>query len=533
MTGFTPIWEGKITDGSFQPIELLKQANKDIDTKWKAAKPRPKYICKLKAQKESVALQFTDPTGKRPRSPQGVGCKMTNDGVLKAIEKANLVTQAIQTETFSWDWFESTIQKKKLTTKEKEQLKEQKEKEEENKSVGELFAAYKKQWFDEDMRSKKPRKNAQRSWQNYYRWLDKTFLNEENYNQKLSSALVAGCIKNTQKDSETRTKTLNSLRNFLEWCDRWDDYSKLINKYKKDNKPVKKERNIPNDKKIEHIFENGFTPSKKGGNPRYHYRFPQWQFFYSLLAVYGIRIHEAWNIANWDKPVTLGKGDWVEVEEVTDNIEDIENENIKTKVIQMEKEIILPAIRDPNNKEKRLAIKHDTKTGYRVAYPLSPVGKDWFEQFGLNQPFNLPDVKNPLGYTGNNSSSYNCTGQATYWFRRKEYSFTPHDLRHAWNIRGHVQGRTPIALAHSLGHKLDTNTKTYLKMSINRKIETMDNEFNKTQSESEELKEQLKQKDIEIAQLKTAIQFKDEEIERLRTELKMKPAIAKGNRLHQ
>ncbi len=527
MTGFTPIWEGLITDGSFQPKELLKRVQNDLKTKHQAAK----YKAMPTVKGKSVVLQFRNPdTGKQVNKGCG-GCRFDLKGVQEAAEKADRVTQALNNQSFSWDWYETVIQGNPITTKEKERRKEEKEKEEENKTVGELFAAYKKYWFDEDKRSKKPRKNAARSWENYYRWLDKIFLN---YNKKLSNALIIECINKTQKDSETRTKTLNSLRNFLEWCDKWDEYSKLIEKYKKENKPVKQERNIPNDKKIEYIFEQGFIPSKKGGNPQYHYRFPQWQFFYALLAVYGIRIHEAWNIKNWDKPVVLGKGDWVEIEEYTDNIKDIEKENVKSKIIQMEEEIVIPAILDPTNKEKRLAIGHNTKTGYRLAYPLSPENKNWFEQFGLNQPMNLPDVKNPLEYMGQ-GASYNCTGQATGWFNRKQYGFTPHDLRHAWNIRGHIQGKSPTALANSLGHKLDTNTKTYLRMSINRKIENMDNAFGKVkkeQSELEKLKEQVQQKDKkiielekEVIQLKTAIQFKDEEIERLRTELMMMKAV--------
>jgi hypothetical protein len=27
-----------------------------------------------------------------------------------------------------------------------------------------------------------------------------------------------------------------------------------------------------------------------------------------------LRVHEAWNIANWDKPVILHSGDWLEIE---------------------------------------------------------------------------------------------------------------------------------------------------------------------------------------------------------------------------
>ena len=61
-----------------------------------------------------------------------------------------------------------------------------------------------------------------------------------------------------------------------------------------------------------HIYNTGFEI-----NPRcrkdYRYRYVQWQFLYSLLATYGLRVHEAWNIKNWDEPVTLKNGEWIAI----------------------------------------------------------------------------------------------------------------------------------------------------------------------------------------------------------------------------
>ncbi len=318
-----------------------------------------------------------------------------------------------------------------------------------------------------------------------------------------------------------------SLRDFLEYIDKWDEYSKLIEKYKKNNHPIKRKRNVPSDEEIEHIFEIGFIPTK---DTKFSRKLASsWQFVYGLLAVYGLRIHEVWHIANWENPVVLKNGDWVEIEEFTDNIEDIENENIKSEKIQLQGKTIYPAILDENNKNKILAIKHQTKTGHRLAAPLSPVGKDWFKQFGLNQPWNAPIIKDPLGKPGENGQGYNCSNRACRWFRERKYGFTPHSLRYAWNHTGHAQGIPIGALAESLGHSILMNTTTYYAaMSIDKKhkvISPILDKANNEQSELEKLKEELKQKDIEIVQLKTALQFKDEEIERLRTELMMMKAI--------
>lgn len=529
ITGFTPIWEGKINDGGFQPKELLKQANKDMDTKWKAAKPKPKYICKLTAKGQSVALQFTDPTGERLRSPQGCGCRLTNAGVLDAAKKANLVTQAIQTETFSWDWFESTIQKKKLTTKEKQRQKEEKEKEEENKPVGELFAAYKKQWFEEDKLSNTPKKNPEKAWYEACRWLEKVFINnEENYQRKISKNLILECIEKTKKNSETRLRTLLSLKNFLDWCGKWNEYSKLVEKYQTENKPAKQKKYTPNDNEIEYIFENGFTPSEKCRRDRLSC-YPKWQFLYALLAVYGIRVHEAWHIKNWNEPVVMGKDDWIEIEEFTDNDKDIESDNVKAQKLQLRGKTVIPAIFDENNKNKFLAIGHETKTGYRLAMPISPKGKDWFERFGLNQPFNLPDIKNPLDYANKGKGAYNCANRTGDWFRDHQYGFTAHALRHACNHRGHGMGINASVLSQSLGHSIRMNTTTYHDtMPVERKMNNMVSSLKRVKeedSETEKLKEENEQLKKKVVQLETAIQFKDEEIERLRTELKMIKAI--------
>ncbi len=45
----------------------------------------------------------------------------------------------------------------------------------------------------------------------------------------------------------------------------------------------------------------------------------------------------------------------------------------------------------------------------------------------------------------------------------KKYGFTPHALRHAYNIRGNQLGINQKMLADSLGHRLQMNSTTYLK----------------------------------------------------------------------
>ncbi len=59
-------------------------------------------------------------------------------------------------------------------------------------------------------------------------------------------------------------------------------------------------------------------------------------------------------------------------------------------------------------------------------------------------------------YFVNNSKSFSAKTTD-----KKKYGFTPHALRHAYNIRGHKLGINQKMLADSLGHSLQMNESTY------------------------------------------------------------------------
>ena len=72
---------------------------------------------------------------------------------------------------------------------------------------------------------------------------------------------------------------------------------------------------------------------------------------------------------------------------------------------------------DPENQDYLLCIGHDTKTGYRIAFPISPSGHSrnctWIKDFNLLQPLNLPDLANPLKRQG----SFKCTNKTCQRFK--------------------------------------------------------------------------------------------------------------------
>lgn len=228
-----------------------------------------------------------------------------------------------------------------------------------------------------------------------------------------------------------------------------------------------------------------------------------------MLATYGLRVHEAWNIANWDNPVTLKNGNWIIVD--VDGKEDIELQRNNG-------DLIIPAVLDPTNKEYLLCINNGTKTGYRITFPLSPEGRNWTKEFDLLQDLNLPDIPNPLRRSGKRKSTYACTNTTDSWFERRDYGFTPHDLRHAYNHRGHQLGVNPKALADSLGHSMAMNTIGYLKhMSNEVKLQGIKDAIQKEQnkrSENELLKEKVKD-------LKAQLEAAKNRIELLETKLQL------------
>ncbi|MDJ0691909.1 MAG: tyrosine-type recombinase/integrase [Xenococcaceae cyanobacterium MO_188.B32] len=255
----------------------------------------------------------------------------------------------------------------------------------------------------------------------------------------------------------------------------------------------------------------------------YLYRYSQWQFLYGLLAVYGLRIHEAWNIANWDKSVTIEDSNGIIV---TDNTSKTNgnDENGKPSYHQIKKKIVIPAILDPNNQDFWLCIGHETKTGFRVAFPISPHGHSsncqWIKDFNLIQSLNLPDIKNPLERRMN--GQHMCSQSVNKWFEAQKYGFTPHALRHAYNIRGHNLGINQKVLANSLGHGIIMNSTTYLRNeSYESKLQGLKREIRQDNANRDKL-EKLK---LKLEKLENENKYLRSENEHLKTELKMYEAL--------
>ena len=494
-------------DGGWHWSRLVNEANDRLNKIGKHGK-RAKIKVIPKPGKP-ISTQFSLP-GVGQKS-YGLNLSLDQKNLIEAEEICTLITSQLVAGTYTQEWLDSLLGKQKLPTEKEKSL-----------TCGKLIEQYKSHYF----KQRKAYKNPRQSWKIYHSHAEKILL--MNHDRPINTNIITEIIECTENNTLGRKYHLNGLANLLKYFE-IDDFKQLIKRYKSENKPKFHNKYIPDDKEITDIYNIGFEINPNCAKDR-RYRYSQWQFLYALLATYGLRVHEAWNIKNWDKTVTLKNGDWIAIS----NRKEDDNENEEYIYQWKKKQLIIPAILDPNNKDYLLCIGHDTKTGYRVAFPISPSGHSrnctWIKEFNLIQSLNLPDLPNPLAYKGkNNDSSYACTNMTGLWFRNHNYGFTPHALRHAYNIRGHKLEINQKVLADSLGHGLEMNSNNYLRhendiskiQGIRQEVSKQAQKISKIQKLQDQLDKTLKQN----AYLTDENKYLKTEIEKLRTKLAMYEAI--------
>ncbi|MBR8828775.1 MAG: hypothetical protein DSM107014_12885 [Gomphosphaeria aponina SAG 52.96 = DSM 107014] len=385
----------------------------------------------------------------------GLGdCDWSLSGLELAKERAKKISLKLIHNEFTWDWFNEYIKGHKPVDE-----------------MAELLQVPIQKWIDKLYATKKGQIKPS-SWHNTYMRFFNRFYGKlerkesesmaafnarkaqlaEEYKQKpLSEQLIRNCIEATSAYTAARFHACHAIKNLLKVADLQDYFGKLLKEYELTTDYETKERNVPSDAYIKRCYHSSFEIKRRGAK-KYHANVAHWQWLYGLLACYGLRIHEAWNIANWDSPVVLKGGMWVEVG----------NDELEWQSI--EANLVIPAFNDPSNVHHKLAVKHTTKTGYRVAIPLSPPGEDWVREFDIHGELRLPEMKDPLSLKRTGSgTSYYCSHRICYDFRNRELGFTPHDLRHAYNHRGRVLEISVPAIALSLGHSEGMNSSTYAK----------------------------------------------------------------------
>lgn len=212
-----------------------------------------------------------------------------------------------------------------------------------------MLEQYKVHYF----KQRKDNKTEKQTWANAYRHTEKVL---SQYDKSINLKIVREIIECTENNSKARTEHLNGLVNLLKHFDN-NEFKNIIKKYKSDNNPKRKDKHIPDDIEIANVYHHGFEVQPKC-RKTIRYRYSQWQFLYGLLVTYGLRVHEAWNIKNWYNPVVLKDGDSIAV---NDDTEDINSEDDEGKYFWQKYQggnLTIPAILDPTNERKLLAIAH-------------------------------------------------------------------------------------------------------------------------------------------------------------------------------
>lgn len=130
----------------------------------------------------------------------------------------------------------------------------------------------------------------------------------------------------------------------------------------------------------------------------------QWQNVFALMAVFGLRNHEAF----------------------------------KSKVVTIDGKIFC-------------RVSDSTKTGRRICLPYWP---EWVELFGVSPGLDLPNI--------DCTHNQRIGQQVSLQFKRYDIGFKPYDLRHAYAIRT-MASLPDFLVAKSLGHSVDALNRIYRK----------------------------------------------------------------------
>ena len=375
----------------------------------------------------------------------------------KAFSASRLTTHALKNSRFSnnpiafWEWLDYDVLNVSKPGEEKH-------------IVGDLIDEYKKHWIKSNSDSCQPnlRYHSVRG-----KYLDRLPRDVELSGKVIESFLVS------LPDNEALKKIITSIKDLLTYHGLLDAYIGDINCRKIAGKDTRGRKSYtPNDGQIIKVYDLGFSLVQKNGvekrpqnlaATRFH------QFVYGIMATYGIRAHEFFHVLNWHQPIDISSGEWVAID--ADNSRKTTDEEYGNTKCEFDGRTI-PAFFDPGNSQPILVIGDDTKTGKRLAVPLSPPGDNWITRFHLKDGLPECTIKSP---TTLNRTAQSRGSQAVQNFFRPSYPggivwekadvppFTSHKLRHAYTHRGRVIGFDPWKLAQAQGHTLTTAENVYAK----------------------------------------------------------------------
>jgi integrase len=404
----------------------LQQRFESINKSFKAD---GKKIQLVRANK-SVFLQFTAPLrpGDKPSKPGrptkqyklGEGYTWSREGLERADENARKIERKLSLKEFTWEWYDREIAKKLVRVNDNA-----------SKLIAELQSDYKKHFFATHPYTTEiqiHRTNA--NWRiNYWKYISRF-----NAQELLSGKEICRVIETTKSNTPSRYKVVSIIQNFLKFLQLFSQYEDSLNSYKLSTKHKQKDRYIPTDREIEEAF---FAFKLNPSCVKKHlHTFPKKRWNFGIMATYGLRDHESWHIENLYEVVDFDG-------------------------------VLIPALNDPNNTTNLIVISANTKTGRRLAMPVSPEGKNWIEKFDLKNPKPLEvnlNVKTPERVYSNTLIRF---------FNAANLKFRPYDLRHAFNHRCEERGISTAVAALSLGHSEVMNAQYKRNRRVSRTINVL------------------------------------------------------------
>jgi hypothetical protein len=379
----------------------------------------------VKASGTYILLQFK--LGDK-RVGKACNCDFTEIGIVKALEKANKVSEALtkfSSETEFCDWYDTVILEKNVVRNDLI-------------TFGEAIKLVEENYWNSYTRKRqeRDRKNPshQSCWYDTYGMFYKLLPPNNTVNYKDIKAVIDSKERGT-KVFKLCICAMKKLAEIVDNVKLRDELAKI------DATQTKFKENLQSISLDDFLNLRESVITEALNDNRYNIESRQcWLFVFSMQVIYGMRLHEVFAVQNI-------------------------NQSYKTK-----DGVIIPALNDPNNKEM-IAVVGDktllgttTKTGYRLARPMiPPTYPDLIEKLDIKSG-KLPTIElnsdNP-GFIRKYLSDI-ARKSLVRWTKDARFTQT-HALRHLANLNGMMAGIPLEKRAMSLGHSPTMNDTVYKK----------------------------------------------------------------------
>lgn len=379
----------------------------------------------VKASGTYLLLQFK--IGDK-RTAKACNCDFTEIGIVKALEKANKVSEALarfSSEVEFWDWYEVAILEKNVVKNDLLTFSEAIKLVEDN-----YWNSYTKK------RQQRNRNNPshQSCWYDTYGMFYKLLPLDKTVNYKDIKAVIDSKERGT-KVFKLCVCAMKKLAETIDNIKLRDELAKIDvtqTKFKENLQSISLDDFL-------NLRETVITEALNDQRCNLESR-QRWLFVFSMQVIYGMRLHEVFAVQNIDKPFRTKDG------------------------------VTIPALNDPNNQEM-IAVVGDktllgttTKTGYRLARPMiPPTHPNLIERLEIKSG-KLPTIQlnsNNPGFIRKYLSDI-ARKSLVRWTKDTRFTQT-HALRHLANLNGMMAGIPLEKRAMSLGHSPTMNDTVYKK----------------------------------------------------------------------